>query len=74
MSGAKRLLIIIGFFILFTSPVLAYLDPGTGTMFLQLLLAGVAGILPALKIYWRKLLAILRGEKEEKKDPESKGD
>ena len=34
--------------------VLAYLDPGTGSFFLQWLLAGVLGILVSLKTFWKK--------------------
>jgi hypothetical protein len=30
----------------------AYLDPGTGSMLLQLLLGGVAGLLVIGKLYW----------------------
>lgn len=36
----------------------AYLDPGSGSMFLQLLLGGVAGILLAIKIFWRRILSM----------------
>jgi hypothetical protein len=34
------------------SPALAYLDPGTGSILLQLLLGGVAGFLVIVKLYW----------------------
>lgn len=37
----------------------AYLDPGSGSMFLQLVLGGVAGVGLILKLYWRKLLSFL---------------
>ena len=33
----------------------AYLDPGTGSQFLQLFLAGLFGALFSIKIYWRKI-------------------
>ena len=36
---------------------LAYLDPGTGSLFLQLLLGGIAGLVVILKLYWHKILA-----------------
>lgn len=36
---------------------LAYLDPGTGSLFLQILLGGVAGLLVILKLFWRRMLA-----------------
>ena len=38
---------------------LAYLDPGTGSLFLQLLLGGIAGLIVILKLYWQKILAVL---------------
>jgi hypothetical protein len=38
-----------------TEPGHAYLDPGTGSMILQLLLGGVAGALVVGKLYWQKL-------------------
>lgn len=33
----------------------AYLDPGTGSFFLQMLIGGIAGSLVALKMYWGKV-------------------
>lgn len=33
-------------------PAHAYLDPGTGSMLLQLLLGGVAGALVVVRLYW----------------------
>jgi hypothetical protein len=41
------------------SPVQAYLDPGTGSMLLQVILGGVAAVGVALKLYWHKLRAAL---------------
>ena len=38
----------------------AYIDPGAGSMILQLLLGGVAGILVIGKLYYRRLLAFFR--------------
>lgn len=40
-------------------PALAYIDPGTGSMFLQLILGGVAGALVAGKLFWRKLASLV---------------
>jgi hypothetical protein len=36
------------------SPAYAYLDPGTGSMMLQLMLGGVAGIMVVGKLYLRR--------------------
>ena len=43
-----------------TSVAWAYLDPGTGSIILQVLLGGVAGLLLAGKLYWHRLLVVLR--------------
>ena len=42
-----------------TSTAHAYLDPGTGSIILQVLLGGVAGLALACKLYWQKLLPML---------------
>ena len=41
--------------LLLTGPAWAYLDPGTGSMMLQLLLGGVAGAMVVGKLYWQRL-------------------
>ena len=38
----------------------AYLDPGTGSMALQLLMASILGFLFTLKTYWGKLKGFLK--------------
>ena len=39
--------------------LLAYLDPGTGGMIVQLIVGGVAAAGVALKLSWRRLLRVL---------------
>jgi hypothetical protein len=39
----------------YETPVHAYIDPGSGSMMLQLLLGGVAGFVVIAKLYWRRL-------------------
>ena len=46
----------------------AYLDPGTGSMLLQVILGGIAAVGVAIKLYWHKLRAALGMAK--KADPE----
>lgn len=56
-------------------PSHAYLDGGTGSMMLQLLLGGLAGLGIGLRLYWRRFLDALgiRPERTEgdRVDPES---
>lgn len=42
---------------------MAYLDPGTGSMLLQLLLGGVAGALVVGKLYWQRLKDLITGSR-----------
>ena len=37
---------------------LAYLDPGSGSMLLQLVLGGLAGLAVIAKLYWHRLLGL----------------
>jgi hypothetical protein len=45
--------------------VFAYLDPGTGSMLVQLIVGGVAAVAVTAKFYWRRLLRLLRIRKAE---------
>ncbi|MGD8384154.1 MAG: hypothetical protein PVF89_01985 [Lysobacterales bacterium] len=49
----------------------AYLDPGTGSMFLQVILGGIAAVGVAIKLYWHKLLAAFGLRKKEQPEDES---
>ena len=51
-----------------TSSAHAYLDPGTGSMALQVLLGGIAGLALVGKFYWHKLLRLV-GLRKREKDP-----
>jgi hypothetical protein len=43
--------------------VLAYLDPGTGSIVIQALVGGVLGGLLVIKLFWRKIVAFLTGKR-----------
>jgi len=51
--------LVVLFFVLSIEPAFAYLDPGTGSMLLQVILGGVAAIGVALKLFWYKIRAAL---------------
>jgi hypothetical protein len=58
--------VLIGWSMLFFErPVHAYLDPGSGSMFLQILLGGTAAIGVILKLYWGRLLVLFRIRKDD---------
>jgi len=45
--------------------ILAYLDPGSGSFLIQLLLAGGLGAAFLIKTYWRKIKALFTKNKGE---------
>ena len=45
--------------------VFAYLDPGSGSMMLQVIAGGLAAAAVTIKVYWRRLLVLLRIRKPE---------
>jgi hypothetical protein len=42
-----------------SAPAFAYLDPGSGSMLLQVILGGFAALGVAMKLYWHKVKAAL---------------
>lgn len=47
------------------SAPLLYLDPGSGSFLIQLLLAAGLGLGVAVKMYWSKIKSIFKGKKTE---------
>ena len=42
---------------------LMYLDPGSGSFIIQMLLAGLLGVAVAIRIYWKKIVKFFRKDK-----------
>lgn len=42
-----------------SGPAQAYLDPGTGSLVIQLVLGGIVAALTMVKLYWHKLKALV---------------
>lgn len=55
------------------APVL-YLDPGSGSLLVQLLLAAGLGIGVAVRIYWNKIKALFHPQQPGSEDPSEKED
>jgi len=49
----------------------AYLDPGSGSFILQLLIASLVGGFFIVKTYWKKILAFFRGQPSEAEDDQA---
>jgi len=49
----------------------AYLDPGSGSMMLQVIAGGLAAAAVTIKVYWRRLLVFLHIRKPEDETAEA---
>jgi len=48
--------------------ILAYVDPGTGSYLLQLLIATILGGLFVIKTYWRRIMSFLSNKFSKSKE------
>ena len=48
-------------------PAFAYLDPGTGSMLLQGLIALIGGIVSTVALYWRTVVEFIRSRLSDKR-------
>lgn len=71
MKGLKLAVLCLGVLLFLTRPAHAYLDPGSGSMVLQLLLGGVAAVGVVIKLFWHRILNIFGIRKEESSNSES---
>jgi hypothetical protein len=55
MSLISKLLLVLLVLLAFERPTYAYLDPGSGSMLLQVLLGGAAAVGVIVKLYWQRL-------------------
>ncbi|RMH18985.1 MAG: hypothetical protein D6696_11815 [Acidobacteria bacterium] len=53
----------------FARPAYAYLDPTSGSMFLQMIVGGIAGVAVALKLYWHRILGFFSGGRRQNDEP-----
>jgi len=57
MHTTPRILAILALLTFFALPAYGYLDPISGSLILQALIGGFAGLAVVVKLYWRKLKA-----------------
>jgi hypothetical protein len=66
----RRLILLAGLLVvLFPRPSHAYLDPTSGSIFLQVLLGGVAGAALVVRILWHRILGRLGTGKRDHDEP-----
>ena len=59
MRNSSAVLLLLLVFLCRPTPALAYLDPAAGSLILQVILGGVAGLMVLVKLYWRRLRGVL---------------
>ncbi len=62
LQAALLALVVLGVDLCVPPPALAYLDPGTGSMVFQWIIAGLVGSAFALRILWRRITGMFRKE------------
>ena len=60
----KRMLLFAAFATVVSRPAYGYIDPGVGSVMVQAILAGSAGVIMVLKLYWRRIAVRLGLVKE----------
>ena len=58
-STLRKLLIIV-FIFGFTNPAFAYIDPGSGSLLLQMIVAGFIGLLFKFRAYFKLILKLIK--------------
>lgn len=61
MSSISRIgFIVLSLALCFPQPVHAYIDPGTGSFIIQMLMAGALGLFFTLKVFWKKIITYFK--------------
>lgn len=64
----KNILIALVFITLCTLDASAYLDPGSGSYIIQMIIAGFVGGAYAIKLYWQRILIFFKARSKSSKD------
>ena len=65
MVMAFHVVVVLAALLVLASPAYAYIDAGTGSLILQVLLGGLAGVAVAWRLFWHRIKAFFGGKKAE---------
>lgn len=70
MRKLFHLLLVVAFMLVLSErPAHAYIDPGSGSLLLQLILGGVAALWVAVRLYWRRVVGMFsRGTESDERN------
>ena len=57
--------------VLYAAPAYAYLDPGTGSLLIQGIIASIAAAGAIVRLYWHRIISVFRSQKPEDEKPEA---
>ncbi len=60
MKKVQFILLLLSAIVVLEKDAYAYLDPGTGSMMLQMLVAGLLGLAFTLKTYWQRIISYFK--------------
>ena len=66
---ATRLIFVAAVLLLSMRPAHAYLDPGTGSLLLQMLIGGLSAALAIAAGFWARIVAVFRRRLTDRSDP-----
>ena len=72
MNQLQRALVATILLLAIAGPAQAYIDPSSGSMILQGIIAGIAAILVTAKLWWHRLLVLLGIRKRTTRPPTDK--
>jgi hypothetical protein len=64
MVKALQFMAALAMLLVLATPVYAYIDAGTGSLILQVLLGGLAGVAVAWRLFWHRIKDFFGGKKE----------
>lgn len=70
MLKPHNIFIVVVVFVALSAPAYAYIDPGSGSMIVQGVLAAIAAIAMTAKLWWHRLLVLLHIRKRTKVSPD----
>ncbi|MCX6584494.1 MAG: hypothetical protein NT166_30355 [Candidatus Aminicenantes bacterium] len=69
----KKIIALTSVFFVFTSSAYGYIDPGTGSYLVQVLIAAFVGASLGVKVYWKKIRTLLKKWSEKNKENKNQG-
>ena len=64
-GGRGSVLLALCLFVSAPQPALAYIDPGTGSMLIQVTIGAIAAGLTLIKLYWKKIVGLFRSRPDD---------